>query len=167
MSRIELLSRIQVGIVVERRKAGSPWADFVWRPISALPGVPDAVPWTVIEGDAERTCFYGGIAQIELHRSNVPGYRENLIGGDALLWVVLRPSGREPPYEVAAVTAEPREGEAFAEAATDIVDTVPMPEPVRAAIAAFVAAHEVEHTLAKRECGNLAARLGATAKDRK
>ena len=167
MSRIEPLGRIKVGIVVERRRANSAWADFIWRPVSALPGVPDAAPGTVIESDAECTRFYGGVAQIELYRADVPGYRENLIGGCPLLWVVLRPSGREPPYEVAAVTAEPSEGEAFAENATDIVDTVPMPVPVRTAIAEFVAAQEVEHSLAKRECGHVGAPLGTTARDRK
>jgi Protein of unknown function (DUF3305) len=167
MSRIEPLGRIKVGIVVERRRANSAWADFVWRPVSALPGVPDAAPGTVIESDAECTRFYGGVAQIELYRADVPGYRENLIGGGPLLWVVLRPSGRELPYEVAAVTAEPGEGEAFAESTTDIVDTVPMPGPVCSALAEFVATHEVEYSLAKRKCGHLGAPLGATAKVRK
>jgi hypothetical protein len=167
MSRIEPLSCIQVGIVIERRRAKSAWADFVWRPISVLPGVPEAVPGTVIESDAEYSHIYGGVAQIELHRSDVPGYRENLIGGGPLLWVVLRRTGREPPYEVAAVTAEPSEGEALAESATDIVDTVPMPELVQTSIAEFVAEHDAEHTLAKRACGHPGSQLAATVKDRK
>ena len=51
MSTIEPLVRIAVGIVVERRKAMSPWADFVWRPVAVLPGLPDAVPWTPLAKD--------------------------------------------------------------------------------------------------------------------
>jgi hypothetical protein len=59
--------------------------------------------------------------------------------------------GLEPPYEIAAVTAEPSEGETFTESASDSVETVPMPEPVRAAIAAFVVEHRVEHPFIRRK----------------
>ena len=31
------LVRIPVGVVVERRKAMSQWADFVWQPVAVLP----------------------------------------------------------------------------------------------------------------------------------
>ena len=41
-------AKIAVGIVIERRKAQSPWIDFTWKPIAALPGQPDALPWTSI-----------------------------------------------------------------------------------------------------------------------
>ena len=62
MSRAQPLVSIPVGVVIERRKAKSPWVDFVWRPVAVLPGVPDAAPWTVLDGDADRTNFYGGAA---------------------------------------------------------------------------------------------------------
>lgn len=151
MSHIEPLVTIPVGVVIERRKSKSPWVDFVWRPVAVLPGVPDAAPWTALDGDADRTDFYGGAAAIALHRSDTSGYRDNLSSGAALLWVVLRPTGREPPYEIAAVTADPAEGEAFTESATNLVETVPMPEPVRIALADFVARHHVEHPFVKRK----------------
>lgn len=151
MSRIEPLVTIPVGVVVERRKSKSPWVDFVWRPVAILPGVPDAAPWTALDGDAERVNFYGGAAAIALHRSDTSGYRDNLASGTALLWVVLRPTGLEPPYEIAAVTADPGQGEAFTESAADLVETVPMPEPVRMALADFVARHHVEHPFVKRK----------------
>ena len=150
MSRIEPLVTIPVGVVVERRKSMSRWADFVWRPVAVLPGVPDAAPWTALDGDADRGNFYAGAAAIALHRSDTSGYRDNLAHGAPLLWVVLRPTGGEPPYEIAAVTADPGEGEAFTESATDVVETVPMPEPVRATLAEFVAHHHVEHPFVKR-----------------
>jgi len=68
-----------------------------------------------------------------------------------LLWVVLRPTGGEPPYEISAVTAEPSEGEAFTEGATNLVESVPMPEPVRAVLADFIARHHVERSFSKRK----------------
>ncbi len=151
MSRAAPQVRIPVGVVVERRKAVSAWADYVWRPVAVLPGVPDTEPWTALDGDDARMNFYGGAAEIELFRSDTAGYRDNLATGTALLWVALRPTGGEPPYAIAAVTAEPSEGEALTETATDLIESVPMPEPIRAAVAEFVAAHHVEQQFVKRE----------------
>jgi hypothetical protein len=147
---MEPLIRIPVGVVVERRKAKSPWVDFVWTPVAILPGLPDAAPWTVLDGDAECARFYGGGAEIALHRCYASGYRDNLVTGMPLLWVVLRPGGLQAPYEIAAVTAEPSEGEAFAGSVDDLVETVPMPEAICALVADFVAEHYAEQPFVKR-----------------
>jgi hypothetical protein len=151
VTRIEPLIRIPIGVVVERRKAKSPWVDFVWTPVAVLPGVPDAAPWTVLDGDAECTRFYGGGAEIALYRADASGYRDNLATGIPLLWVVLRPGGGlDTPYEIAAVTAEPSEGEAFTESAGNLLESVAMPETIRAIVADFVAEHLVEQPFVKR-----------------
>jgi hypothetical protein len=68
-----------------------------------------------------------------------------------MLWVALRPTGVEPPYEIFAVTADPSEGEAWTEAGSDLVDVVPMPEAMRAVIDAFIAEHHVERPFHKRQ----------------
>jgi hypothetical protein len=47
------------------------------------------------------------------------------------------------------VTANLAEG-ALTEPATDLVDTVPMPDPIREAVAAFVAEHHVEQVFVKQ-----------------
>ena len=144
-------AKIAVGVVVERRKAQSPWIDFTWQPVTALPGMPDALPWTLLAQDGDSTTFYAGAAEIELYRTETTNYRGNLASGAPMLWVALRPTGVEPPYELFAVTADPAEGEAWTEAGTDLVDVVPMPESVQAAIDAFVAEHHVEQPFHKRE----------------
>lgn len=151
MTRPQPVISIPVGVVVERRKAKSAWADFVWRPVAVLPGVPDTAPWSMLDSNADSTNFYGGAAEIGLFRSDTSGYRDNLAAGAALLWVVLRPTGREPPYEIVAVTAEPSEGEAWTESTADLIETVPMPEPVRAIVADFVAGHGNDRPFIKRE----------------
>ena len=147
-------AKIAVGVVVERRKAQSPWIDFTWKPIAALPGLPDALPWTTLAQDGDGTTFYAGAAEVALYRTETSNYRNNLDTGRPMLWVALRPTGVEPPYEVFAVTADPAEGEAWTEAGSDLVDVVPMPEPVRTAIDAFVAEHHVEQPFHKRERAN-------------
>lgn len=151
MSQTEPLARLTVCIVAERRKAKSAWADYIWRPIAAMAGQPSAAPWTALGGTADCMNFYVGTAEIELHRSAAAGYRDNLNSGSPLFWVVLRATDGEPPYRIVAVTAEPGEGEAHTESGTDIVDTVAMPEPLRAEIAQFVAQHFVERPFVKRQ----------------
>ena len=142
--------RIPVGVVVDRRKAMSQWADFIWQPVAVLPDVPEAAPWTVLKHEGERTSFYAGAAIVELHESETSHYRDNL-AGDIKLWVVLSPTEAEPAYRIACVTADPFEGEAYTEAGNDIVDSVPMPDSIRVALEAFIAEHHVEQTFYKRK----------------
>jgi hypothetical protein len=144
-------TRIPVGVVVERRKAQSPWIDFVWKPATVLAGLPDAAPWTVLASGDDGATFYAGSAAIDLYRTETTNYRDNLASAAPLLWIALRPTGVEPPYDIVAVTADPAEGEALTESGNDLVDVVPMPEPVRAVVEAFVAEHHVERPFYKRK----------------
>ena len=144
------LARIAVGVVVERRVATSPWIEHVWRPVGVLAGVPETPPWTSLPGASGADTFYAGAAEVELYRSETTNYRDNLAAGQPSLWVVLRPTGGDPPFSVVRVTADPAEGEAFTETATDLVEAVSMPEAIAEAVAAFVAEHHVERTFEKR-----------------
>jgi hypothetical protein len=147
---VEPLMRIPVGVLVERRRAKGPWVDYVWRPVAVLAGEPSAAPWTVVSADDQQTTFFAGTADVALFRSEAANYRDNLASGAPALWVALRPTGCEPPYEILTVTADPAEGEALTETGADLVEPVAMPHPVRDAIAAFVAEHHVERTIYKR-----------------
>src|SRR5882757_8316521 len=100
MSVVPALARIPIGVVVERRRATSPWIDFTWQPVVVLPGCPDAAPWTVLSSDAEIATFYAGSTEIALYRTESDNYRDNLAGGVPLLWIALRLTGLEPPYEL-------------------------------------------------------------------
>ena len=151
MSVIDPLKTIAVGIVIERSKGANPWASSLWRPVSALSGVPDAPAGTKLSDDGERTIFFAGTADIELYRSEAGNYRQNLLVEHPLLWVALRRTEGDPPYTVAGVTVDPAEGESWAEISNDLVDTVPLPPAVEAMVAAFVSEHYVEHMFQKRE----------------
>jgi hypothetical protein len=147
------LLRIPVGVVVERRKAKSPWLDVLWRPVSVLAGQPSATPWTPIGVEGEATLFYAGWTAIELHRTETANYHGNLASGAPALWVVLRPTAADPAYELLTVTADPAEGEAFTDAGNDLVECVPMPAAIAERIGAFVAEHHVERPFVKRRRG--------------
>jgi hypothetical protein len=151
MSRVGPLLRIPVGVVVERRKSTSPWIDVIWRPVAVLAGLPDAAPWTRLALEGDTATFYAGAAEIELYRSETENYRGNLASGAPSIWVALQASGGERPYEIAAVTADPAEGEGWTEPGQGIIEAVAMPEPVREALAAFVVEHHVEQVFQKRK----------------
>jgi len=150
MSSVTPLKCIEVGVVVERRKAKSAWIDYVWRPVTILPGRPAAAPWAVLADKPDWTTFYAGPAEIKLYRTETGQYRDNLASGAPSLWVALRPTGGDPAYEAVAVTADPAEGESWTGGGSDLVDTVPMPATIRDAIEAFVAEHHIERVFARR-----------------
>jgi len=145
------LATISVGVLVERSKSASPWADFHWRPVGVLSGTPDTPPWTKLSDDGERVTFYAGATDIELYRTETSNYRDNLRLEAPLLWITLRPVDGDPPYELASVTADPAEGEAMTEAGANLVEAVAMPKPMQETIAAFIAEHHVEQVFVKRK----------------
>ena len=145
------LLRIPVGVVVERRRAESPWVDFVWRGIGVLPDEPEMNPWTVLREKDEATLYYAGGATVDLYRSETQRYRDNISSGAPGVWIVLSPSEGAWPYEISAVTIDPAEGEAFTEAGGNLVEAVPLPEVLRDAIEGFIAEHHVERNFVKRE----------------
>jgi hypothetical protein len=140
-----------VGVVVRRVKATSQWIDYIWRPVSVLPGVPETEPWTKLTDDGEAATFYVGSAEIELFPSDTTQYRDNLNSGAPLLWVTLRATESEPPYKLGSVTADTAEGEAMTETGNDLVEAVPMPDEVADMVAQFVSEHHVERVFYKRK----------------
>jgi hypothetical protein len=148
--RSTTLVSIPVGVCVERRRAKSVWTEFLWRPVSVLAGKPSAEPWTALDVQAESVLFYAGEAVIELHRTESTYYRNNITSDTPRLWVILSPTGSDPPYELLAVTADPAEGEGFTDAGNNLVETVPMPRDILAIIGQFLATHHVERPFIKR-----------------
>jgi hypothetical protein len=144
------LKHVTVGVVVERREAASAWIDHVWQPVAVLPGLPQAEAWTVLAADGGAVTYYAGAADLALYRTETGRYRDNLASGAPSLWVVLRPTGDDPPFTIVTVTADPAEGESFTQAGDDLVGTVAMPAAVRETLEAFVAEHHVEQPFFKR-----------------
>lgn len=151
MSNVPPHISIPVGVIVERSKSENPWADFYWRATGVLAGQPETPAWTVLSDDGQRAIFYAGTANVALYRTETGFYRDNLTSGAPALWVALRATEGEPPYTIAAVTADPAEGESFTEAGTDLVEQVPMPPPIQELLTAFVAEHHVERPFFKRK----------------
>jgi Protein of unknown function (DUF3305) len=144
------LAHIAVGVIVERRRAKSPWLDFIWRPAAVLAGTPEAAPWTPLGEAEDTTLFYAGNAVIELYRTETANYRSNLASSAPSLWVIMRPDGSRNTYKLLAVTADPAEGEALTDAGSDLVEPVRMPAAIAETVSHFIARHHVERPFFKR-----------------
>lgn len=142
--------RLDVGVLIARRKLKGPWADHAWLPHAILPAVPEAHPGTRLHGSDEEDVYYGGPFAISLHPSETAHYRDNLTSGRPSLWVALHPIAGDD-YEIATVTADPYEGEALTQGNGEIVEAVPMPPEIQTKVAAFFDAHHVERPFFKRK----------------
>lgn len=142
---------ISVGVVLERSRTEGRWSDTLWKPVGILTGMPDTPAWTKLSGDDNRATFYAGAADIELHRTETANYRDNLAAKAPLLWVVLRPTYDDPPFDLAVVTADPAEAEAMAAIGDAQVDSIDMPPEIREVVDTFVAEHHVERVFVKRK----------------
>jgi hypothetical protein len=145
------LRRIAIGVVVERRRAASPWAEYVWRPIAVLAGLPDAVAWTPLAEEGDTVTYYAGPAEIALYRSEADNYRRNLLSDAPAIWVMMHATGGEPPYVIGGVTADPAEGEGWSEPGQATVEAVAMPERLREEVAAFIAQYPAQPGFVKRQ----------------
>ena len=145
------LHRIAVGVVVERRKAASPWAEFLWRPVAVLAGLPDAAAWTPLAENGDAVTYYVGPAEIALYRSEADNYRRNLMSGAPAIWIAMHATGGEPACVVVGVTADPSEGEGWTEPGQAIVEAVAMPKAVCDEVAAFVAQYPAQPGFVKRQ----------------
>jgi hypothetical protein len=116
-----------------------------------LPGNAAVAPGTPLSATENTALFFAGEAAIELYRTETANYRDNLGSGAPSLWVVLRPDAARQFYKLVAVTADPAEGEAFADAGNDLIEAVPMPAAVAEMIGDFVSRHHVDRPFVKRD----------------
>lgn len=142
---------IDVGVVLERRRALSKWVDHLWLPVAVLPGVPDLAPGTSLGTTDSGERFFAGGFTMGLHRTDTATYRDNLATEAPRIWVAARMVEGAWMPSVIGVTPDPAEGESYTEAGDDIVEHVPMAPEIAALVASFVAEHHIERVFIKRK----------------
>ncbi len=142
---------LTVGLVVERRAASGEWGQVSWAPVTVFATPPDVAAWTPLGSTATATRYYAGSVDVAIYSTETANYIDNLATGTPQMWVVLRAAGDLPPIDVACVTVDPAEGEAYTEPGTDNVSTLAMPPEIAAFLAQFIAAHHVERVFEKRK----------------
>lgn len=151
MNRVETMP---VGIVVERRETDHPWQDHAWLPVAVIPGAPPCDPagaWRSLDQGEGWVHYHAGTLEVELHRADTEAYRTNLSNDPPVVYVVLRdPDEGEHEVTPFAATASAYEAQDYMDAGDDIVEGVPMPEPMVAWVQAFIDAHHVDQPFKKR-----------------
>jgi ABC-type amino acid transport substrate-binding protein len=141
---------IPLGVLAERRPAATRWAESSWHVVGVTGTPPELPPWTVLREAEGVTLYLAGRAQLALYPTDTANYRDNLAADPPRLWVVLRPVEATPGLALHAVTADPAEAELYTGVGADLVEALPLPEALRAALEAFVAQHHVERRFEKR-----------------
>lgn len=142
--------RISIAVEVERRPARSFWHDHVWRVVALGPGRSDLPDWSLLSRSGEVLRFYAGTADLMVHSGDTKAYKDNIEAPAPSVYVVLRRAPTALPWRLALITADPNEAHAHADVGDDLVEALPMPEPVVEWISRFIARYHVEKTEWKR-----------------
>jgi hypothetical protein len=142
---------MDVGVVLQRRKARTQWQDWIWEARAVLPEPAAADAGASLGQDGDDALFYGGNAVLEAHTIETQYYRDNLSTGEPKIWVILRPGPGDAAPELIKVTCDPTEGEGYTETGWDTVNALPMPESIQAALIAFIDQHHVDQPFIKRK----------------
>lgn len=158
--------RIQLGVVVERRRSSSPWQEWSWRPASVFAGPPPlGGEWRELVRGEGWTHYHAANLPLELHHVETEAYRVNLAQRPPRVYVVLRPATGPDvhSYRPLLITASPEEAEGYLGSGDEIVEGVVMPEAVTAWLRAFVERHHVEQPFIKRSRTDKGAAKGESA----
>jgi len=138
-------THLRIGVLATRRPPVTRWGQAQLRPSAVLPAEPDLAPGTLISSEDGVETWYLGAADVVLYSGDTGHHLDNLTGGRASVWVVLRAG------KLACVTVDPYEGEGYASDLEAVVEALPMPPSIRDAVAAFVSEHHVDIPFKKRK----------------
>jgi len=145
---------IPVGVVLSREKIDHPWQEYVWRPVGVFLNAPEISEWRELRRDERSVHFHAATLPLELHPKEAGAYKVNLETGEPAVYVVLRhdPSTTsEWPVSVLLVTASPHDAQAYNESGLEVIELLPMPEPLIELVREFVAVHHVDQPFYKRQ----------------
>ena len=142
-----------LGVVVERRDSQSPWQDYEWCPVAVIPGAGPVKDWRMLRAGPGWVQFHAATLELELFRKETEGYKLNLSSDPPAVYVVLRRGDEadEPELAPFCVTVSAIEAQDYLDAGDDIVEGVPIPEPVLAFVQDFIDQHHVEEPFVKRK----------------
>lgn len=149
-------SSLPVGIVVERRPSDHPWEDYTWHVVGVIVGAREDAgegdTWHEVSRDGDTVRYFAGTATIEMFRREAEAYQVNLNNRTPVVYVVLRDDeDARQPLTVHLATVSAFEAQDYLDSGDEIVDTVAMPDPLKAWVARFVDAHHKEEKFVKRK----------------
>ena len=151
MSR-ELL--IPVGVLAEKRRPSSQWAQDYWIPTAVIEGHLNHHEGDLLyEADGVKRYFLG-YSEIYCHASETEAYIHNFESTVPAIYVILRKDDENlHPLDwfVHCVTVSPYLAQDFSDSDEDIVERVSMPLDIAKQLMAFIDEHHVEEVFKKRK----------------
>lgn len=138
-----------VGVVLRRTPGVTRWAKWAWSASAVLPGAAD-VAWKEMRREGEAVEYHAATLPLELHGADTEAYLACLNADIPSLYVVLRRSEGEHPFEVLHVTASPFEAQDYTDSGEEQVEKVPMPHGLVAWVRDFIEAFHAEEDFVKR-----------------
>jgi len=124
-----------IAVVMRRRRAQSPWADWIWEPWSVLAGDTAGEVRLLVDDAQGATQWIHPGFELSLHRDEAEGYYLNVVASDPRVFVLWRMEGEEGlPVEV---TASFNEAGRWLDAGHS-VDGVAMPREIYAWVGDYV-----------------------------
>lgn len=139
-----------VGVVMRRKPGVTPWQKWSWKPVAVIPGAGPA-DWKLLREETEYTDFHAGTMAVELYRTDTAAYLEALNAPAPVVFVIMRDSDREHPFDVHQVTVSAFEAQDYTDSGEEMVEPVPMPEGMIAWVRDFVERHHEEEVFIKRK----------------
>lgn len=144
---------IPLGVVLRRQPGVTRWAKWAW---SATAVIPNAGPggFRVLRQDGDVTEFHARTVPLDLHHTEIEGYRISLMMTPPSVFVVLNKgvnAANEHGIDVHAVTASADRGQEWQDSDEVMVQPVAMPDALLATIRDFCDAHYEEVPFVKRK----------------
>lgn len=83
-----------IAVVMRRRPAKSPWADWIWEPWSVLPGAAAGGPRKLVDNEVETQWLHTGFTLI-LHRDETEGFYFNVSAQRPRVFILWRMEGEQ------------------------------------------------------------------------
>lgn len=144
---------IILGVIAEKRKSSSRWAQDYWIPVGVMLDPTDFKAGDVLLQDDRVTRYYMGHTDLTCYAADTEAYVENFDSGAPALYVVLRQDTDDEtplPWYLHSVTASPHAAQDHEVGAQDIVERIPMPPEIAAVLLGFLDEFHVDVKFRKR-----------------
>jgi len=148
---------IDVGVIAEKRKAHTKWAEDIWLPTAIIDGQLSQEPGQIMRKTESAESYFMGLAEIYCHAKETESYIHNFESEVPCVFVVLRRDEENEhrlPWYVHVVTVSPYEAQDYADTAEDIIERVTMPLSIAKAVMDFTDQHHEEVVFKKRKRHN-------------
>lgn len=139
-----------LGVVVRKTPGVTRWAKWSWKPFAVLPGAGPA-DWRELRREGEAVEYHAATVVLTLWAAEAEAYLANLADSIPSIYVVMRETQDDAPFEVTLATASPYEGQDYADNGEDIVEKVPMTEGLAAWVRDFAFEHYETEEFIKRK----------------